>query len=85
MHGRESIVLDSNFSNGSFDGFTCFEISWIKNHIFSCWYIRVFIINATSKQIIETTPNLVSTFASDVDATCNFLRRSNVKILGSGF
>ena len=29
MNGRESIVLGSNFQNGDFVGFTCFEVPWI--------------------------------------------------------
>ena len=31
---RESIVLGSNFQSGDFDGFTCFDVPWIRKSHF---------------------------------------------------
>ena len=48
-------------SNGNFDEFTRFEVSWIQKPHFRCWSLRVCasVISITSKQIIAESPNLV--------------------------
>ena len=66
---RESIVFGSNFRNGDFDGFTCFEVPWIQKS-FSVFglCVCVSVISITQKQITAETPNLVLY----IDATRNF-------------
>ena len=39
MSDRENIVLESDFRNGVFEGFICFEVPRIRNHIFSNWSV----------------------------------------------
>ena len=67
---RESIVFGSNFRNGDIEGFTRFEVPWIRNHIFSKWSVCicvclcvsvcVSVIRHNSKKITAESSNLAS-------------------------
>ena len=49
IYSTENIVLGSNFWNGDFDGFTCFEDIESENHISSKWSLCVSVISITQK------------------------------------
>ena len=55
---KKALFFGSNFWNGDFDEFPCFEVPWIKKSHFQ-HLVCVSIISTTQKQIAAGTSNLV--------------------------